>query len=96
MTRKGKEDRAALESKYGAASALQKGTPQGTGKSKEQGSRAGKSNHKDAPKDMLYYAQKLSRAQGSGVHEEMEEDGDWGWTQELRQTLHPPRRCSQY
>lgn len=58
------------------AAALQNGTSQGTDKSKEQGSRVGTSNHKDAPKDMLYYAQKLSGAQGSGAHEEMEDDSD--------------------
>lgn len=52
------------------------GTPQGTHKQNDSGSRAGKTNRKDAPRVMLYYAQKLSVAQGQDSSMDIEEETD--------------------
>lgn len=62
MTRKGQAKTAGLEIQDGAAAFSVKGTPHGTDKMKDLGpktSKLTKPQDKDAPKDMIYYAQNM-------------------------------------
>lgn len=56
------------------AAVLPRGTPQGTDKQKDSGNITGKTTRKYTPRDMLYYTQKLSEAQGPDSSTEIKED----------------------
>lgn len=65
MTRKGQGESAGPELQDGAAALAVKGTPRGQDKQSFKSSKLPKPPNKDPPKDMVYYAQKLSGTVGA-------------------------------